>query len=937
MKLYRFFVACLTALAMVMVSGVAATAVGTTSGTVISSYATISADNAVSSVVSNTVDVTVDPVYGLDTSAFSEPDDVKILVQGDYVDYEFGISNNGNATDAVRLEIGAQSFGGEGGAGAAWSVEVLDAVGAPLTWESGGTTSDPSGDAATATGIAPGENATFTLRVYCGSGADDGATMTFSVNLKTLNTPVGEYTGFNSSSYGGAAAVASAAKTAQVQDENPPVVTITAPIEGQVLTTTSVTLTGSTSPAAASGTVSIGSSANELTVDASGDFGQTVLFTEQGDNTIYVTAFDQVHNYGTDSVTVYVDSLPPETYITSPAENEEVNGTVVVTGTVTDINFSTYLLEYGPGDTPVAWGTIASSTVAVSGGMLGTWDTGGLYGTYTIRLTASDIYGNSRQVSETVDVGNSEIFEGTLAKGEWQMMSIPGIPKDADPRSFLGSSRYEVQQWDEDLESDEYMKKFTRSFALNYAGEGFWVKPYEGEIQYDVDARVTDSTTEYAMPLKVGWNQVGLPYNRESGMLWDNVYVKNTGTGEELSMQEAISEGWIDSTFNEYSNDGYVGRGLGDTLYPFEGYFLNAYVECELMFDPGEGRPAGIARQAGGRGMSKIIRPEYEWRMQLSARTGEARDTDNFAAELSGADNEFDAEDAGEPPTVDPYVSLYFENEDWQRRPGRYARDSRTPSYEVNEEKTWNFVVEVSRPGDNVKVSVANADKLPDNYHYVILDKETGTEFDPKETPEYTYTDSGQGSRMFSLRAIRLGGGKVVIYSNRFPAGWSLFSVPLDPQPSDVRIQLAGQVDDLQVFQYFDRELYNPDSPEKVDIQAGIGYWVYLDKEKEIEFEGRETSGQPSIEIPLVKGWNLIGNPYTHEIDTGTLVKIKKGEETLGLAEAVEAGWVDKEIYAYDDNTGGYERLEEGAALIPWKGYAVKALRPCKAVIFAEP
>lgn len=870
--------------------------------------------------------------YGLDTDAFSESEDVKLLLQGDYVEYEFGIKNKGNATDSVRLEIGPQSTGG-----AVWSVEVYDAGGSPLTWESGGPQADTAGDAATATAIPPGEFATFTLRVNSVSGADEGAAMNFSVTLKTLGWPAGDYTGFNSIAYGGPDSVSSATKTAQVPDGNPPAVSITSPADGAAFSTTTVTVAGTTSPPAASATVSIaGGAPVALPLDGGGSFSQSLTLTQQATSTISVTAYDLAHNAGSDSASIYVDSIAPELDITSPAEYASVDGVVTLSGRAWDLNFATYTLEYGPGASPAAWGDISTSGSAVASGTLGLWDTAGLFGTYTIRLSALDSFGNTDTLDRVVTIGNDEQYEGTVAQGEWLMMSIPGIPKDADPRELFGGSRYEVQQWDEDMEMDEYMKKFRRTFALNYAGEGFWIKSYEGEINYDIEARVTDTTGKYSIPLKDGWNQVGLPYNIESGMLWDSVYVKNTQTEEELTMTEAIAAEWIDSTFSEYTDSGYEGRGLGDSMIPFAGYFVEAYINCELSFDPGAGRPGGIARPAG-RNMARIVRPQYEWRMQIAAESGEARDTDNFAAEMRGAQDGFDPGDSGEPPTVDPFVSLYFQNEHWQRNPGRYTRDSRAPSTAVNQEKTWNFVVEVSSPGDNVTISVADAASLPDNYSYVIRDNDTGVEFDPKATGEYSYTDSGQGRREFSLRAMKTGGSELIMRSGAFPAGWSLFSTPLEPEPTDVRAQLGGQLDDLQVFQYFDRNYYEPESEERVDIQAGIGYWIYLDEPKTLEFSGRDTAGMSSTEIPLVEGWNLIGNPYTHEINAGTLVNIKKEGQTLGLAEAAEAGWVDDRIYAYNEDTGGYERLEAGASLAPWKGYAVKALSPCTAVINAEP
>lgn len=83
--------------------------------------------------------------------------------------------------------------------------------------------------------------------------------------------------------------------------------------------------------------------------------------------------------------------------ISSPAADAVVNGTVAVNGYLSDTfgltgtNFTGYTLEYGAGEAPAAWQTIASSDVShpVDNGGLAVWNSAGLSnGVYTLRLTA---------------------------------------------------------------------------------------------------------------------------------------------------------------------------------------------------------------------------------------------------------------------------------------------------------------------------------------------------------------------------------------------------------------------------------------------------------------------------------------------------------------------------------------------------------------------
>ncbi len=73
-----------------------------------------------------------------------------------------------------------------------------------------------------------------------------------------------------------------------------------------------------------------------------------------------------------------------------PYENAIVSGDVAIIGTASGDSFENYVLEYGEGYSPEDWTEIASSDVPVTNDTLGIWNSFGLTGLYTLRLTVGD-------------------------------------------------------------------------------------------------------------------------------------------------------------------------------------------------------------------------------------------------------------------------------------------------------------------------------------------------------------------------------------------------------------------------------------------------------------------------------------------------------------------------------------------------------------------
>ncbi|MBN3033083.1 MAG: S8 family peptidase [Candidatus Saganbacteria bacterium] len=101
---------------------------------------------------------------------------------------------------------------------------------------------------------------------------------------------------------------------------------------------------------------------------------------------------------------VTVDNEAPEAQITSPAAGASVQGATTVSGTARDANFDHYTVEYGAGASPASYQTVGTFYNAVTADALAAWETSGLTGLYTLRLTAVDRAGNVSSEALTVTI-----------------------------------------------------------------------------------------------------------------------------------------------------------------------------------------------------------------------------------------------------------------------------------------------------------------------------------------------------------------------------------------------------------------------------------------------------------------------------------------------------------------------------------------------------
>ena len=130
---------------------------------------------------------------------------------------------------------------------------------------------------------------------------------------------------------------------------------------------------------------------------------------------ISVSATDSCHNTNMKWIPVEVDSTPPTVAITYPSTSDPLGNIVEVKGTADDPHFQSYTLEAGQGDNPDAWSLLFSDTKPVEEGALGKWNTFGLEGRWTLRLSAQDKSGNRNVTTVAVDLRQRKTLVKDLA------------------------------------------------------------------------------------------------------------------------------------------------------------------------------------------------------------------------------------------------------------------------------------------------------------------------------------------------------------------------------------------------------------------------------------------------------------------------------------------------------------------------------------------
>lgn len=174
-----------------------------------------------------------------------------------------------------------------------------------------------------------------------------------------------------------------------------------------------------------------------------------------------------------------------------PYENAIVSGYVPIIGTASGDSFMNYVLEYGKGFSPQVWTELVNSTVKVGQDTLGIWNSSGLSGLYSIRLTVGD--------------KNQEITHVTANNGTYvkitspvQQDTIRGYAEIRGNTVVSNFSGYTLEYgYGESPSSWDTITTSTRMVADNILGK--WVLSFVPEGTYTLKLSVKDTSRQVYM------------------------------------------------------------------------------------------------------------------------------------------------------------------------------------------------------------------------------------------------------------------------------------------------------------------------------------------------------------------------------------------------------------------------------------------------------
>jgi hypothetical protein len=262
-----------------------------------------------------------------------------------------------------------------------------------------------------------------------------------------------------------------------------------------------------------------------------------------------------------------------------------------------------------------------------------------------------------------------------------------------------------------------------------------------------------DTTSDFTVPLSVGWNQIGCPFT--SAINWGDLKVVNGTSVVDLATAAAngliLEYGWMyDSTAGNYKLVHATMDGADRTVAPWHGYWIKCLASnCSLRIpSPSGGVPddpfsVHAASLKNKRTLSSIFNTGADsgakWKVILQAKNGAV--SDNYRA--FGV-SQSKAQQLETPGGLSEYVSIYFPGKDGKN----YASDLKAAS---DTHREWHFNVDTDLQGE-VVLTWAGIENLTSSLKFTLVDAD-GKSMEMLPGGSYTFTAGRNGaSKAFTVR-----------------------------------------------------------------------------------------------------------------------------------------------------------------------------------------
>lgn len=160
--------------------------------------------------------------------------------------------------------------------------------------------------------------------------------------------------------------------------------------------------------------------------------------------------------------------------------------------------------------------------------------------------------------------------------------------------------------------------------------------------------------------------------------------------------------------------------------------------------------------------------------------------------------------------------------------------------------------------------------------------------------------------------------------------GYTMISVPFIPLPTDAQALLSNSVGSpVEVYSWRPNDISSGNGTflAVTEIKPGVGYMLKLNSNNSVLNIAGNLITDSETTLPLLPGWNMVGNPYPQDIPLiNTYIRNKTSGELKTYEDAVTLGWVSNALYTYRGRTYGYEMFST-AVLKIWQGYWIAVLQ----------
>lgn len=199
--------------------------------------------------------------------------------------------------------------------------------------------------------------------------------------------------------------------------------------------------------------------------------------------------------------------------------------------------------------------------------------------TYYYKVAAVGPGGTSGMSNEAWATPEAAVLH-TFAAG-LQMISAPTDDSGDSLAQIFSQSGTTLAVWN----SGEYVLSPTAPADTIRPGQGYWVRFTGSASLYDV-GQDTNSSQAYTVALAAGWNMIGDPF--ASGAAGASVEI--TSGSQTYSLVQANKAGLIAATLYTYQpgDTAYESQPVSSAAFaPFEGYWIDAFSPCTLVFAGG--------------------------------------------------------------------------------------------------------------------------------------------------------------------------------------------------------------------------------------------------------------------------------------------------------------------------------------------------------------